>query len=146
MPAVLDLRSRTHRLACPRTRGALAGLLFRCPMCVQPMHTISGVALASAGTPDALGIPQIASAGLFVSGCVLALGTTRLAELAAWLVPPPIVRGVQLGVGLQVAAKGVDLALRTEVPREAVQGVEQRGGTEAVQWEGCTRVFPWCWV
>jgi hypothetical protein len=71
----------------------------------QPMHTISAIALAAAGTAEPLTIPQIMAAGIFVSGVVLLLGVTQMAELFAWLVPPAVIRGVQLGVGVKVATK-----------------------------------------
>lgn len=69
---------------------------------------------AATTTKDATSL-QIMSAGLFVSGAVTVLGVTRMAELAAWAVPPPVIRGVQLGVGLKVAIKGIDMTLRTQV-------------------------------
>ncbi|GLI71104.1 hypothetical protein VaNZ11_016176 [Volvox africanus] len=50
--------------------------------------------------------------GVFVSICVLLMGITRLVELFNWLIPPPVLRGVQLAVGAKLAVKGIDMALR----------------------------------
>src|SRR6056297_3235999 len=50
------------------------GFLFDVPMPVQPMKTIAAVALSGNG----LTIPQMMAAGIFVSSCVLVLGSTGL--------------------------------------------------------------------
>jgi hypothetical protein len=67
------------------------------------MKTIAAVALAEAG---ALTLPQVMAAGIFVSGCVLALGVLGLMDLATRLIPGAVVRGMQLGLGLALALKG----------------------------------------
>lgn len=48
---------------------------------------------------------QVMAAGLFVSGCVVLLGLTRLFGLVNALVPGAVIRGMQLGLGLQLALK-----------------------------------------
>lgn len=80
----------------------LTGILFNVPMPVQPMKTIAAVALSGNG----LTIPQIMAAGIFVSACVLVLGGTGLMGLATRMTPPPVIRGMQLGVGLALSQKG----------------------------------------
>ncbi|KXZ50540.1 hypothetical protein GPECTOR_16g715 [Gonium pectorale] len=87
-----------------------SGWQFGIPMCVQPMKTIAAVALAA--TQPALTLSQLLHAGLFVAGCVLVLGASRLVDAVNWLVPRPVVRGVQLAVGAKLAIKGIDMALR----------------------------------
>ncbi|GIM04413.1 hypothetical protein Vretimale_8998, partial [Volvox reticuliferus] len=88
----------------------LSGVQFGIPMCVQPMKTIAAVALAA--SQPSLTLPQLLMAGVSVSICVLLLGLTHLVDLFSWLVPPPVVRGVQLAVGTKLAMKGIDMALR----------------------------------
>ncbi|GLC42355.1 hypothetical protein PLESTM_001324300 [Pleodorina starrii] len=106
--------------------NVVGGLQFGIPMCVQPMKTIAAVALAD--SQPALTLPQLLLAGLFVSGCVLLLGATRLIDLFNWLVPPPVVRGVQLAVGAKLAMKGIDMALRQKAaaPTHGSVGQQQQ--------------------
>lgn len=80
----------------------VTGFLFDVPMPVQPMKTIAAVALSGNG----LTIPQMMAAGIFVSACVLVLGGTGLMGLATRMTPPPVIRGMQLGVGLALSQKG----------------------------------------
>lgn len=82
--------------------NVLTGFMFDIPMPVQPMKTIAAVALSGNG----LSIPQIMAAGIFVSACVLVLGGTGLMGLATRMTPLPIIRGMQLGVGLALSQKG----------------------------------------
>ncbi|KAI8104327.1 hypothetical protein M9434_002885 [Picochlorum sp. BPE23] len=82
--------------------NVLTGFLFDIPMPVQPMKTIAAVALSGNG----LTIPQIMAAGIFVSACVLVLGGTGLMGLATRMTPLPVIRGMQLGVGLALSQKG----------------------------------------
>ena len=82
--------------------NVLTGFLFDIPMPVQPMKTIAAVALAGNG----LTIPQIMAAGIFVSSCVLVLGGTGMMGLATRMTPAPVIRGMQLGVGLALSQKG----------------------------------------
>lgn len=49
-------------------------------------------------------LSQVLLAGVFVSGVVLLLGASRLIDLFNWLVPRPVVRGVQLGVGAKLVS------------------------------------------
>lgn len=81
------------------------GLLFRQPIPVQPMKAIAAVAIAEALTPGA-----IAAAGLLTGGLVLALGLSGAVEAVERRIPTPIVRGIQLGVGLKLFAKGIAMA------------------------------------
>lgn len=81
----------------------LSGFLFQIPIPVQPMKTIAAVALAE---DSGLNVPCVMAAGIFVSACVLFLGVTGLMGLASRLIPLPVIRGMQLGVGVGLAAKG----------------------------------------
>ena len=80
----------------------ITGLVYDVPIPVQPMKTIAAVALSGNG----LTIPEIMAAGIFVSATVLVLGATGLMGVANRLTPAAVVRGMQLGVGLQLAQRG----------------------------------------
>ena len=71
-------------------------------MPVQPMKTIAAVALSE----SPLSIPEIMAAGVFVSACVLILGSTRMMGLFGSLIPMSVVKGMQLGLGLNLAQSG----------------------------------------
>jgi len=71
-------------------------------MPVQPMKTIAAVALSE----SPLSIPEIMAAGIFVSACVLILGGTRMMGLFGSLIPMSVIKGMQLGLGLNLAQSG----------------------------------------
>lgn len=96
-----------------------SGALFGVPMPVQPMKTIAAVAIAAA--PGPAGLPAVLAAGMFVSAAVLVLGTTRLVDAASLVVPPAVVSGLQLGVGLKLGASGLKQALM-------LPGGKEKGG------------------
>jgi MFS superfamily sulfate permease-like transporter len=83
--------------------NVLSGFLFEVPIPVQPMKTIAAVALAE---NPGLSIPEIMAAGIFVSSCVLFLGASGLMGMVSKLIPGPVIRGMQLGVGLNLSLKG----------------------------------------
>jgi hypothetical protein len=88
----------------------VTGLLWDVPMCVQPMKTIAAVALA-----DGLTRVQVSLAGMLVSAFVLLLGLTRAIVVVNNIVPLAVVRGMQLGLGLSLARRGIALIIDGEV-------------------------------
>jgi len=111
------------------------GLLFRQPVPVQPMKAIAAVAIAEALSPGA-----IAAAGLLTGGLVLALGMSGAVEAVERRIPKPIVRGIQLGVGLKLFITGVEMAAPVAGSYEAplVAGI----GAAFVVLTGRWRRFP----
>jgi len=85
------------------------GLMFNQPVPVQPMKAIAAVAIAEGLAPG-----EIAAAGFLAGAIVLFLGLTGLIQKIEKLVPRPVVRGIQLGVGLKLAVKGVAFILATQ--------------------------------
>ncbi|XP_074283275.1 molybdate transporter 1-like [Silene latifolia] len=81
----------------------LTGAIYGVPMPVQPMKSISAVAIAN---PD-FGIPEIMAAGICTGGIFFVLGVTQLMQLVYWLVPLSVVRGIQLSQGLSFAMSAV---------------------------------------
>jgi sulfate permease, SulP family len=72
-----------------------AGLVYRVPVPVQPLKAFGAIAIA-----EGLGVDDIAAGALLMGGIFLALGITGLVDVAARAFPRPLVRGVQLTVGL----------------------------------------------
>ncbi|VAX24603.1 Sulfate permease [hydrothermal vent metagenome] len=87
----------------------VTGLMFNQPVPVQPMKAIAAVAIAEGLAPG-----EIAAAGFLAGAIVLLLGLTGLIQKIEKLVPRPVVRGIQLGVGLKLAVKGVALIMATQ--------------------------------
>lgn len=96
--------------------GALqvaAGLVYRMPMPVEPLKAMATIAIA-----QRLPAPVIAGAGVTIGAAMLLLTATGLLEAAARAVPKAVVRGVQCGLGLQLAA----LAAREFLPAGGAAG------------------------
>jgi len=92
----------------------ITGYAWDVPMCVQPMKSIAAVALTdvAAGTSggaasSGLDAQSVTTAGILTGGAVLLLGVTNLMEVVNWIVPLTVVCGLQIGVGLRLASKGI---------------------------------------
>jgi len=92
----------------------LAARYFQIPIAVQPFKAVAAIALALSLSPSA-----VASAGLLMGVLLLLVGVTNLAGWLAKLFTLPIVRGIQLGLGLVLAREGLRLVMgsRSGVPR-----------------------------
>jgi MFS superfamily sulfate permease-like transporter len=78
--------------------GALylaSGVYFRVPVPVQPIKAAAAIAIAGALAPS-----QLAMAGILIGTCLLLIGLTGSAALIGKFFSRPLIRGVQLGVGL----------------------------------------------
>ncbi len=82
----------------------LAGRYFRIAIPVQPFKAVAAIALALSLKPT-----EIASAGLEMGVLLLLIGITDWASVLAKLFTRPIVRGIQLGLGLLLAREGLRL-------------------------------------
>ncbi|CAL4917663.1 unnamed protein product [Urochloa decumbens] len=83
--------------------NAVTGLIYGVPMPVQPMKAIAATALSD----PTFGVPEIMAAGILTAAFVLFLGATRLMKLVCWIVPLPVIRGIQLAQGLNFAMAAV---------------------------------------
>jgi sulfate permease, SulP family len=72
-----------------------ASLVYRLPIPVQPLKAFGAIAIA-----HGLGVGEIAAGALLMGGIFVALGSTGLLDTAARVFPKPVIRGVQLVVGL----------------------------------------------
>lgn len=85
------------------------GLHYRTPIPVQPMKAIGAVAALQAAQTATI-TPETVHAAALVTGLVwLALGSSGAVTRLARLVPPPVVGGIVLGLGLGFMAEGVRL-------------------------------------
>lgn len=86
-----------------------AGLYFGIPMSVQPLKVVSTVAIAAALPPT-----TIAAAGLLMAVALLGLGLTGTSR---WLerVPVPVIKGIQLSIGLLLMKSGFNLMSRGQL-------------------------------
>jgi SulP family sulfate permease len=72
-----------------------AGLLYRTPVPVQPLKAFGAIAIAKG-----LGSSAIAAGALLMGGVFVLLGASGLLDRVAKVFPQPIIRGIQLSVGL----------------------------------------------
>ncbi len=87
----------------------LAGAYFRIPMAVQPFKAVAAIALASSLAPS-----SIASAGLLLGLLLAVIGSTNLVTPLARLFSVPIIRGIQLGLGLILLREGIRLTFESK--------------------------------
>ena len=91
----------------PTTFGlfyAFAGVFYGVPMAVQPMTAASAAVLIEPTAPAA-----IAGAGLVIGAVLLILAITGVVSRLARALPGSIAAGLQLGLGLSLAALGIRL-------------------------------------
>jgi SulP family sulfate permease len=73
----------------------VAGLLYRLPVPVQPLKAFGAIAIA-----HGFGAEDIAAGALLMGAIFVALGASGLLDWVAKVFPQPIIRGIQLSVGL----------------------------------------------
>lgn len=88
----------------------LTGLLFGQPIPVQPMKAIAAVAITEQLLPA-----EIAAAGLLAGAIIFVLAITGVIEKIEHLIPKSLIRGIQLGIGLKLALKGIEFIIGTPI-------------------------------
>ena len=83
----------------------IAGLYFRVPVPVQPIKAAAAIAIARGLPPETIG-----AAGMVLGAALVILGATGASRHLAKAFSIPIVRGLQLGVGLILVRTAIDLA------------------------------------
>ncbi|MHB1425619.1 MAG: putative sulfate/molybdate transporter [Gemmataceae bacterium] len=73
----------------------VAGLLYRLPVPVQPLKAFGAIAIA-----EGLGSSEIAAGALLMGVVFVVLGASGWLDWVARIFPQPIIRGIQLSVGL----------------------------------------------
>jgi MFS superfamily sulfate permease-like transporter len=78
------------------------GWFFRQPIPVQPMKAIAAVAIT-----EGLAKGELMASGIVMGAILFTFGLTgTIGAIDRWI-PRPLVRGIQLGVGLKLAATGI---------------------------------------
>ena len=103
----------------------VTGLVFRVPVPVQPLKAVSIIAIA-AGLPASV----ISAAGILMGVILLLMSGTGLASLLARVFTRPIVRGIQLGVGLLLVTNGTKMVLDPQFLRGGEKVILSLGGGE----------------
>lgn len=102
-----------------------SGLYFRLPVPVQPLKLVSAIAIAS---PAKITVSIMAAAGISFGLILLTLAATGLIDWLARFFTPPIVRGIQLGLGFILIKKGIafvlDKSLFIQATGTAAGGIE----------------------
>lgn len=91
----------------------LTGLRYRIPMPVQPLKAMAAIVIA-----QKVSGPVLYGAGLAIGIVMFVLSASGLIDWLARVVPKTVVRGIQFGLGLQLAT----LALREYVQSDGVSG------------------------
>lgn len=82
--------------------NVVSGLLFRQPLAVQPMKAIAAIAIAEGLAPGA-----VAAGGLVTACIVMMLALGNGLDRLLRHVPVAVIRGLQVGVGLRLAASSL---------------------------------------
>ena len=88
----------------------VSGLLYGLPMPVQPLKAMAVVVIAGHATGG-----QLQLAGLMIGALMLGLTYSGLLDRLQKLIPVPVVRGVQAGLGIVLARTALGLAGREGV-------------------------------
>src|SRR5207244_10272868 len=91
----------------------LTALRYRIPMPVQPLKAMAALVIAQKVPGNIL-----YGAGLAIGLTMFVLTISGFIERIARVVPKPVVRGIQLGLGLQLAG----IAMNDYVHRDGVAG------------------------
>lgn len=87
----------------------LTGISFGIPMAVQPMKAIAAVAIT-----EGLTVNEILAAGIVTGSVIFLFGITRIIEYFDRIIPHSVVRGIQLGLGIQLVITGISITLSVE--------------------------------
>ena len=91
----------------------MTGCIYGIPMPVQPLKAMAVIVIT-----QKLGGNVLCGAGLAIGGLMLVFSLSGLINVIARVVPVCVVRGIQLGLGLQLAT----LALKDYVPVDGLTG------------------------
>lgn len=91
----------------------ITGLLYQRPMPVQPLKAVAALVIT-----QKIAGPTIYGAGIAIALCMLLLTSTGLLEWIARHVPKSVVRGIQMGLGINLAT----LALKDYIARDGLTG------------------------
>ena len=93
-------------LVCAGLLILVTGIVFRIPFPVQPLKALTAVAVAQQLSPDV-----IHAAGLEIAAVLLLLSVRHVADIVARVFTKPVVRALQLGVGVLLVITSIKLVL-----------------------------------
>lgn len=93
-------------LVCAGLLVLATGIVFRIPFPVQPLKALTAVAVAQQLSPDV-----IHAAGLEIAAVLLLLSIRHVADMVARVFTKPVVRALQLGVGVLLVITSIKLVL-----------------------------------
>lgn len=93
-------------LVCAGLLVLATGIVFRIPFPVQPLKALTAVAVAQQLSPDV-----IHAAGLEIAAVLLLLSIRHVADVVARVFTKPVVRSLQLGVGVLLLITSIKLVL-----------------------------------
>jgi hypothetical protein len=96
----------------------LTGVVYRMPMPVQPLKAVAAIVITQQVAPGVLH-----GGGLAIGVLMLALSLTGGLQWLARIVPHPVIRGLQIGLALQLGL----LALTSYVPSQGLHGFALAG-------------------
>lgn len=82
----------------------ITGLYYKLPIPVQPLKVVAAIAIAY---PAKITLPIMAATGMIFGFVLLLLALTGLIDWLARFFTKPIIRGIQLGLGLILMHKGI---------------------------------------
>ncbi len=88
------------------------GYYFRLPVPVQPLKAVGAIAIAY---PTMITEPVIGAAGIIFGALLLVFALTGIVDTLAKLFTQPVVRGIQLSLGLVFLRKGIELIVSPQV-------------------------------
>lgn len=98
----------------------LTAFVYRLPVPVQPLKAVGAIAIAF---PDQITEPVIGAAGVIFGGLLLLFSLTGFVDKLAKLFTPPVVRGIQLALGLVFLRKGIELIVSKKMFLSGVPGL-----------------------
>jgi SulP family sulfate permease len=97
----------------------LTGYYYRLPVPVQPLKAVGAIAIAY---PAQITEPVIGAAGIIFGGLLLVFSLTGLVDKLAKIFTQPVVRGIQLALGLIFLRKGIELIVDKNLFLSGVAG------------------------
>jgi len=97
----------------------LTGFYFKLPIPVQPLKAVGAIAIAF---PDQITESVIGASGVIFGALLLLFSLTGFVDKLAKLFTQPVVRGIQLALGLVFLRKGIDLIVGKQLFLSGVIG------------------------
>jgi SulP family sulfate permease len=90
----------------------ITGYYYRLPVPVQPLKAVGAIAIAY---PAVITEPVIGASGIIFGALLLLFALTGIVDKLAKLFTQPVVRGIQLSLGLVFLKKGIELIVSPQV-------------------------------